>query len=74
MSPHREPVHEEMMEGRWQKDKEESKVRHKPYSCLCACPSPMEQQEGEGQAHLHRPAPGSPSHNYQRAQALAPYP
>lgn len=48
MSPHREPVHEEMVEGRWQKDKEESKVRHKPYSCLCACPSPTEQQEGEG--------------------------
>lgn len=26
MSPHGKPVHEDMMEGRWQKDKEESKV------------------------------------------------
>lgn len=40
MSPHGKPVHEEMMEGGWQKDKEESKVRHKPYSRLCACPAP----------------------------------
>lgn len=48
MSPHGKPVHEEMMEGRWQKDKEESTVRHKPCCCLCACPSPMKQQEGKG--------------------------
>lgn len=26
MSPHGKPVHEKMMEGRWQKDKEKSKV------------------------------------------------